>query len=132
MAVETAETPGFLGQARALESACHPGNPTGTTGCSTWPRAYYGNGCFVFVMYVSERYAAAVPIVIFKKNVPKLTESVPNTQTHPPTKLTLSGLGRGTGVIWVGGFLAVGADQLILVGLDGESPQGAQLGWLGK
>ena len=42
------------------------------------------------------------------------------------------GLGRGTGVIWVGGFLAVGADQLILVGLDGESPQGAQLGWLGK
>jgi hypothetical protein len=83
-------------------------------------------------MYVSERYAAAVPIVIFKKNVPKLTESVPNTQTHPPTKLTLSGLGRGTGVIRVGGFLAVGANQLILVGLDGESPQGAQLGWLGK
>lgn len=68
VAVETAETPGFLGQARTLEVR-HPGSPTGTTGCSTWPRAYYGNGCFVFVMYVSELYAAAVPIVIFKKNV---------------------------------------------------------------
>ena len=41
-------------------------------------------------------------------------------------------MGRGARVVRVGGFLAVGADQSILVGLDGESPQGDQLGWLGE
>ena len=81
VAVETAETPGFLGQARTLEVR-HPGSPTGTTGCSTWPRAY-GNGLFVFVMYVSGTIRCGCSDCHFQKKCPKLTPS-PTTPDHPP------------------------------------------------